>query len=102
MIVVNGTIELENVDELERLIPALVRRAERSRDDEGNIDYVFARNIENPNEIRLIEKWESQAHLNSHLERPDEEFSKMLETARIRHAVVKAVDVETDKTLMSR
>ncbi len=102
MLIISGTIKLESTTEVTRVRDALVRRARKSRNDEGNIDYVFTQNIEDPTEIRLIEKWESEAALNSHLQIPDEEFNQVLATAKITSAVVVASPVGEEKELMER
>lgn len=102
MLIILGTIRLESAAEAERLIPALERRAVRSRRDDGNIDYVFARNIEQPAEICLIEKWTSEACLNAHLQRADEEFDRVLAGAKIERAVVVASNIAGERELLRR
>lgn len=102
MLIINGTIKLESVDEVDRVSAALVRRAGRSRADAGNIDYVFTRNLEDPTEIRLFEKWTDEASLDAHLQQPDEEFNAILATAKIERAVVVASDVAGERELLNR
>ena len=102
MLIITGTIKLESADEVDRVAAALMRRAERSRADEGNIDYVFTRNLEDPTEIRLIEKWTSETSLNAHLQLPDEEFNAILATAKIERAVVVASDINSERELLNR
>ena len=102
MLIITGTIKVESEEEVARVKDALVRRAERSRADEGNIDYVFAQNLEDPTEIRLTEKWQSEATLNAHLQIPDKEFSEIIGSARIRRAVVTASDVNSERELLNR
>lgn len=102
MIIINGTIKVESMDEVERVRAALVARAEKSRADDGNIDYVFCQNLEDPTEIRLIELWESEAQLEAHLAVPDEAFSAAIGSARIERAMVKAHDADTGRVLMER
>ena len=53
MILITGTIKVETAAELERVKDALIRRAKRSRQDTGNIDYVFSTSLEDPLEVRL-------------------------------------------------
>lgn len=100
MIIITGTIRFESVGELERVKTALARRAARSRADVGNIDYVFTQNLEEPTEIRLVEKWESEAQLNEHLKVPDEEFQDVIGNARISSAVVVAHDGDNERVLL--
>ncbi len=102
MLIVTGTIEAESEAEIERVKDALVRRARRTRDHKGCLDYAFAVSLENPREVRLIEKWESEADLEAHLEIPDKEFEELIETARIRKATVVAGEVSGERELLSR
>lgn len=102
MIIITGTIKVESEQEVARLRDALARRAERSRADDGNIDYVFTQNLEDPTEVRLIEKWESEEKLNAHLQLPDDEFGSVMATAKIERAVVTSNDVASEKVLMER
>ena len=102
MLIITGTIRLESEAELERVEGALSRRAQRSRSDAGNIDYVFARSLEDPCEIRLVEKWEDEASLNAHLALPDEEFNDVIANARIERAIVTAHDASNERELMKR
>jgi len=102
MLIITGTIKLESEDEFARVRAALVRRAERSRADEGNLDYVFTQNLEDPTEIRLVEKWISEELLNAHLQQPDEEFNNIIATAKIDSAVVVASDINGERELLRR
>lgn len=102
MIIISGTIKLESVAEAERVTPVLVSRAKRSRQDAGNIEYVFSRNIEDPTEFLLIEKWEDEATLNAHLKIPDKEFGELMTTAKIERAVVVSYEATGERELMKR
>lgn len=100
--IITGTIRVGSEDELARVREALQRRAVKSRKDAGNIDYVFTQNLEDPCEIRLIEKWESEQALNDHLAVPDEEFNTVLGTARIERAIVVSHDTSNERVLLDR
>jgi quinol monooxygenase YgiN len=102
MILITGTIKVESADELARLQDALIRRAKRSRADEGNIDYVFSANVEDPLEIRLFEAWESEETLNAHLQVPDAEFSDIIANARLESAVVVLNEVSAHRDMLRR
>jgi quinol monooxygenase YgiN len=102
MIIITGTIKLESVAETQRVLPALVGRAGRSRQDVGNIEYVFSQNIEDPTEIQLTEKWDNEASLNAHLKIPDEEFGELMTTAKIKRAVVVSYEATNERELMKR
>lgn len=102
MILITGTINVESAVELERLRDALIRRAERSRKDEGNIDYVFSTSLEEPLEIRLFEAWESEDALNAHLQVPDAEFADVIANAKLESAVVTFNEVATQREMLRR
>lgn len=102
MIIVTGIIKFESAEELENTKTVLMNRARRSRGDAGCIDYSFAQNLEDPTEIRLIEKWESDGLLKAHLAIPDEEFGSLLSTAKISAAIVISSESGEEKVLMQR
>jgi len=102
MLIITGTIKVESEQELARVKDALIRRAKRSRQDEGNIDYVFAQNLEDPTEVRLTEKWDSEASLNAHLAIVDEEFNAVLGSAKIKSAVVISNEATNERELLNR
>jgi quinol monooxygenase YgiN len=102
MIVITGTIRVEAEDDFLSVRDALIARTARSQNDKGNIEYAFSQDLGDPTVIHLIEKWEDEASLRSHLEIPDEEFSKVMENARIVSAVVTSYDAANEKVLMSR
>ena len=102
MLIITGTIRVESEEELTRVKDALIRRAKKSRKDAGNIDYVFAQNLEDPTEIRLTEKWVSEASLNAHLQIVDEEFSAVISSAKIKSAVVISYDASGERELLNR
>jgi quinol monooxygenase YgiN len=102
MLIVSGTIKVASEEELARVQPALAGRAERSRRDAGCLDYAFSVSLDDPTEIRLIEKWASQADLDAHLAVPDPEFSELLATAQITAAVVTVADTSEEREMMRR
>ena len=102
MILVTGSIRFESEKELENVRAALIGRAERSRQDAGCITYVFSQNLEDSAEISLVEKWESAELLKAHLEIPDEEFGKLLSTAKITTATIVSNESTEEKVLMQR
>lgn len=102
MLIITGTIKVESEEELARIRPALVRRAIKSRSDEGNIEYVFTQNLEDLTEIHLIEKWEDEAALNAHLEVPDEEFGNVIASAKIEKAIVTCNEASNERVLLER
>ena len=102
MIIVTGTVNFESVDEVEQVTAALINRAQRSRKDAGCVCYSFSKNLEDPTEICLAEKWESAELLQAHLEIVDEEFNALLGTAKITRAIVISNEASEDRVLMER
>lgn len=102
MLTVTGTIKIESKEEVDRITSALQRRAERSRHDEGCLDYVFSVSLEDPTEIRVFEKWESEEALNAHLQIPDEEFNEFLQTAKITSAIVLVSEISSEREMLRR
>ncbi len=102
MLLVTGTIKVESTEEIARVTEALNRRAEKSRNDNGCIDYVFSVNLEDPREIRLLEKWQSETLLQAHLQIPDEEFNSILSSVKIERMIVVANEVTTEQELVNR
>lgn len=102
MVIILGTIKLESESDFEKIKDALVRRAERSKADKGNIEYEFSRSIDDPTEIRFTEIWEDEDALNAHLQVPDEEFSAVLANTKIAAAVVSSYDASNKRVLMER
>ena len=101
-LIITGTIRVESEEELARIKDALIRRAKRSREDEGNIDYAFAYNMEDPTEIHLTEKWDSEASLNAYLQIVDEEFSAVISSAKVKSAVVISYDAFNEREVLNR
>lgn len=102
MIIITGKIKVQSSEELARVKEALIRRAQKSRTDKGNIEYIFSQNLEDPTEIILTEKWTDLASLQEHLQIPDEEFSKIIGSALIERAVVLSHEATAERTLLER
>jgi len=102
MLVITGVIKLGAEADFSTIAKILANRAQRSRSDNGCIDYAFSVSVENPREIRLIEKWENEELLNLHLQIPDPEFNTALATADISQAKVVAYEAGTERTLLDR
>lgn len=101
MIIVSGSIKFASVEELENAKQALKDRAARSREDAGCTDYVFSQNLEDPAQILLSEKWESDELLKAHLVIPDEEFGALMATAKIASAIVVSSESGEEQILVS-
>lgn len=102
MIIITGKIKVQSSEALARVKDALIRRAQKSRTDKGNIEYIFSQNLEDPTEIILTEKWTDITSLQEHLQIPDEEFSTIIGSALIEQAVVLSHEVTAERTLLER
>ena len=102
MLIVTGIIRVESEGELARVKAALIKSALKSRQDAGNIDYAFSVSVEDPCEIRLVEKWESEELLHAHLQIPDEEFNSAMAATKIESAVVVSNEASSETELLNR
>ena len=102
MLLITGTIRLSSVEALQRATAGLAARAARSRQDAGCLDYQFSVAVDDPSEIRLVERWASQEDLDAHLAVPDPEFSALLAEAEITSAVVELHEVAGSREMMRR
>ena len=69
MIVVNATIEA-TADNIAAMQEAIAKMEQASRAEEGCYDYTFSVELNNPNVLRITEKWESMADLEAHFAMP--------------------------------
>ncbi|MBD3648119.1 MAG: antibiotic biosynthesis monooxygenase [Pseudomonadales bacterium] len=88
--------------QIEEVREILIKRAERSRQDDGCRDYAFSINIEDPRELRLVERWESEEKLMAHLNTPDEEFTRIIDTTEVERAIVVVSEVTVERELLKR
>ncbi|WP_299402099.1 antibiotic biosynthesis monooxygenase family protein [Acaryochloris sp. IP29b_bin.148] len=102
MIIITGKIKVQSSEELSRVKDALIRRARKSRTDNGNIEYIFSQNLEDPTELILTEKWTDETSLQEHLDIPDEEFSQLISSALIERMVVTSSEMTAERTLLER
>lgn len=65
MIQVNGTIRLPDGGS-EDAIASLVTMMEKSRAEDGCLDYTFARDLSDPQVLVLFERWRDSAALAAH------------------------------------
>ena len=78
MIVVTATIEMsaDNIAKSKDLVATVV---EKSRAEDGCIDYAWTVDMNNPTVIRVIEKWENLEAFSAHLQAPHEhEFKQAM------------------------
>ena len=102
IIIVTGTVNFESLDEVEQVIQALINRAQRSRKDASCIGYSFSKDLKDPTEICLTEKWESAELLQAHLGIVDEEFNTLLGVGKIIRAIAVSNETSAHRILMER
>lgn len=69
MIVVNGIIET-TAENIAHLKAAIATMEEASRAEDGCDDYTFSVELNNPNVIRITERWQSVEALKAHFGSP--------------------------------
>ena len=69
MIVVNATIEA-TTDTIDAMRDASAAMEQASQAEEGCHDYTFSVELNNPNVLRITEKWETMDHLAAHFVTP--------------------------------
>ena len=69
MIVVNAIIET-NATNIELMKAAIVVMEQASRAEEGCHDYTFSVELNNPNILRITERWENMEALAAHFQTP--------------------------------
>ena len=69
MLVITARISA-SADAINALTPAIAAMEQASRAEEGCFDYTFCRELNDPNTIRIVERWESEAALKAHFVTP--------------------------------
>lgn len=69
MIVVNAIIEADQ-ETITNLTDAISAMEAASQAEEGCDDYTFSVELNNPNVLRITERWHSMEHLNAHFATP--------------------------------
>ncbi|MEM9050399.1 MAG: putative quinol monooxygenase [Pseudomonadota bacterium] len=67
MIVVTGEIEIDPA-QIETLRAAAITMMEETAKEAGCEFYRFYQDLEHPGRLRVYEEWESEAHLQAHME----------------------------------
>jgi quinol monooxygenase YgiN len=104
MIIVQGWVQLESVDEVERLRAAAVEMMRATKAAEpGCITYAYATDLHEPALLHVIERWRDEAALTEHFATPHMAmFGQAIGEARITAMPVKAYAGEEVRTLMER
>jgi quinol monooxygenase YgiN len=69
MIIVRVKVE-SSADAIETLRPDLVEMERATREEVGCRDYVFCRELADPNRLRILEVWDSMEALRAHFATP--------------------------------
>ena len=100
MIIVEGFVHLAQ-GELDRFRPVASEMLSETRAEEGCLAYAFATDLDDPNTIRIMERWESEDALARHFATPHmAKFNSALSSARILKASVKVYRAELVRTIL--
>ena len=66
MIVVAGHLTI-NPDKRDDAVAAIRTCVTATRAEDGNIDYRYSTDIDDPNRLNLVELWESEDAMNAHM-----------------------------------
>ncbi len=100
MIIVMGTIKMGD-GEIDRLQPAMATQMAATAAEDGCEQYVFSRDVTDPNMILISERWRDEAALNTHMKAPHMAvFNAAIGGAKILGLSVKRYDVSGVTQLM--
>ena len=100
MIVVMGTIKLAAGD-IDRLHSAMAIQMAATHAEDGCEQYVFSRDVTDPNMLIISERWRDEHALNAHGKMPHmAAFNKAIGSASIQSISVKAYEVASVRTLI--
>jgi quinol monooxygenase YgiN len=87
--------------EIDRLMPAIDTMLAATRAEDGCIEYSYARDVIDPDTVRVAERWRDRTALDAHFATPHmASFNAALATANIFDLSVKAYDARGERTLM--
>lgn len=69
MIIVAGHLPIAP-EHRDAAIAAVTACAAATREEEGNLDYRFSVDLDDPNRLNMIERWESQEAIDLHMATP--------------------------------
>jgi quinol monooxygenase YgiN len=100
MMVVMGTIELAAGD-IDRLVDDIAKQMTATQAEDGCEQYVFSRDVTNPNTLLISERWRDADALAAHGKTAHmAEFNKAITSATIKKISVKAYEVASVKVLL--
>jgi quinol monooxygenase YgiN len=100
MIIVEGFVQLVP-GEIDRFRPAAAEMLRETRKETGCLSYAFASDVDDPNMVRIVERWESEDALARHFATPHmAKFNSALSAAKIVKASAKLYRAELVRTLL--
>ena len=100
MIIVEGFVQLAP-GEIDRFRPTAVEMLRETRKESGCLTYAFAADLDNPDCVRIVERWENEDALARHFATPHmAKFNAALASAKIIKASAKVYRTELVRTLM--
>jgi quinol monooxygenase YgiN len=100
MIVVMGTIDLAEGD-IDRLQNEMATQMAATQAEDGCEQYVFSRDVTDPNRLLIAERWRDAEALAAHGKTPHmAEFNKAIGRATIKKISVKAYEVASVRVLL--
>jgi quinol monooxygenase YgiN len=100
MIIVMGTIRMGD-GEIDRLQAAMAKQMAATYAEDGCIQYDFSRNVTDPNQLLISERWRDEAALAAHMKSPHmAEFNKVIGGAKIESVKVTSYEASNETVLM--
>jgi quinol monooxygenase YgiN len=102
MIIVEGWVRVAPSD-IERFLPHVQAMVSATRAEPGCIAYAFARDVTEPDLLRISEQWQDEAALHAHFQAPHmTAFNQALAGVSIIAASVNAHSAQHLRTLVKR
>jgi quinol monooxygenase YgiN len=102
MIIVQGYAQLQP-GEFDRLMPELQAMVAATNAEEGCLLYNFARDVADPDILRISERWRDQAALDAHFATPHmATFNQAIAGAKVLDISVHAYDATNQRVLVGR
>jgi quinol monooxygenase YgiN len=102
MIIIQGFVQLAP-GEIARFRPVGVEMIRETRKEKGCLEYAFATDVDDPDMVRIVERWESEEALSRHFETPHMmKFNGALASAKIVKASAKVYNAEIVRTLLGQ
>jgi quinol monooxygenase YgiN len=100
MIIVEGWVKLAP-GEIDRLEEKALWMMEQTRAEDGCLSYCFSRAMEDPDTLRIAERWASQEAIDAHAASAHmAEFNKTMAGAKVLGASLKSYEGEEKATIL--